>query len=308
MKKIKKNNKFTASKLIAIFIISLAVISIGYSRLGTTLELSGKSSFVTETSNSNFKIEYEKNAWGANPTTYQFNVKVTNVSGSPVDNWNISVPVPADTKIAGFWNVKAEIVDGKLILSNEGYNGNLGIDASVSFGLQLTTSKNDFELNEDVGGSSSTEEEEKPGGETDDSGNTGDDSGNTGGDSGNTGDDSGSTEGDSDEKDGIKNVSITYSEQAKWSSGDKYNAMYKINIENISDKTINSWTLKINKTIDVSYVIGWNINYIEQDDLLILSNVGYNGKIEPGKSVSVQFQVLQPKDYQPTTKSIIEVY
>lgn len=292
MRKINKNKNITISKLTILFIISLLAISIGYSLLSTTLEVKGTASIETETEQSNLKIEYTKNYWGNNPFTYQFDVKVTNISGAPLTKWSISVPVEEGTKVAAIWNAKAEIVNNKLVISNGDYNGSLANGDSATFGIQVTTSEKNFELKKDLNGSTSREEEEiNPDTPTEEDPKEDD-----------------PKEDPEEPEAGIKNVEITYGQSAKWASGDGYMMIFTVKIKNLGDR-MTAWSLKINKPSDVRYEIAWNANYIEQDDLLIFSNVGYNGIIEKNKEVNFSFEVFSKSpDYFPTTKSIKETY
>lgn len=273
MRKIRRKKPITVKKLLLAFIISLTVISIGYSKLSTNLEIKGKSSLVVNNEEEDLKIEYQKQYWGENPYTYQFNVTLTNTSTSPKSNWTLSIPMPSDAKLVSFWSVKAQIVDGNLILKNEDYNGEIKVDESVSFGIQIETSQKGFELKE--GMDDSTEVEEEP---------------------------SDTPSG------GIKNVEITYKKDSSWPADGGYYIMYTVDILNKGDR-LTEWTLKINKPSSVKYANSWNVNYVEQEDMLVFSNVSYNGVIEKDQSISFQFQVFSPtEDYDPTTKLIREIY
>lgn len=97
---------------------------------------------------SGLKTEYSINSWGSNPTTYQFNLKITNTSNSAKSNWSVSYPVPADAKIAGLWSGNAVIADGYLTVSSGDYNGSLGVGESAELGLQISTNAKSLTLKE----------------------------------------------------------------------------------------------------------------------------------------------------------------
>lgn len=261
MRKIaKRRKKIGINGLIIIFILSLTTISVGYSLLSQELKISGKTRIVnSKEEDESFRMTYQKNSWGQDPYITQFDVTVENISDQAVDSWTFYIDVPENTEIIAFWNVKASIEDNKLILKNESYNGNISIDGKITFGIQLQTYVENYELDGSIIDTGEQEEEKN------------------------------------DEIVLNDNLEVSYNVDSQWQAADGYHTIYSVNIQN-NGELINDWSMKIELPIGTVYETSWNANYIVQDNYIIFSNVDYNGTIDSNTAISFSFSIISQSD------------
>lgn len=90
-----------------------------------------------------FTVAFNKtNGWGN--YTYQYNVTLTNKTGSQITYWQLDVFLPDGTSYLSGWSAIFTFSGNSLIIKNESYNGRINNNSSVSFGLQLSTNIVDF--------------------------------------------------------------------------------------------------------------------------------------------------------------------
>lgn len=99
------------------------------------LEVVTNTNVVTlEQFNVNFNIA---SGWGQ--YTYQYNVTLTNKTGSKVSAWEVKITLPNGSTYVSGWSAIYSYTGNILTISNEQYNGKLNNNASVTIGLQLST-------------------------------------------------------------------------------------------------------------------------------------------------------------------------
>ncbi|MDD2434737.1 MAG: cellulose binding domain-containing protein [Bacilli bacterium] len=76
-------------------------------------------------------------SWGN--YTYQYDIKVTNKRGKPINAWEIEVLLSSNTSYVSGWNARYQAAGNKLIISNAENNGKLKNNETTSLGLQLNT-------------------------------------------------------------------------------------------------------------------------------------------------------------------------
>lgn len=270
MRKIKRNRKKLGMKgLIFAFLITLIFIGTGYSLLSQNLQIKGTTTIVKQIEEEKIKFTYVKNAWGADPYISQFDITLENVSQETFSNWRFYISVPSGTQVIAAWGVKASIQNGKLVLENESYNANIGIDAKLSFGIQLSTLEPNFELQNPFfeSGSNVTSFQEK--------------------------------------LPEVGTLNVEYNLSQNWQDGLGYHYSYEARITNSGNSEVNNWRLEINKDSDLSLESAWSTNYVEQQNQIVFTNVDYNGTIAPNATIAFNFVVLSSNsNYKPTTISV----
>lgn len=79
---------------------------------------------------------------------------------------------------------------------------------------------------------------------------------------------------------------VTYKANS-WNSG----LVADITIKNTSSQTVNGWTLTVPLASGQTLASGWNATYSTSSGNLVAKNVGYNGTIPPGGSISLGYQL-----------------
>jgi hypothetical protein len=77
------------------------------------------------------------NGWGN--YTYQYDVILTNKTGSHIIYWQLNITLPSGTTYVNGWNAVYSYTNDLLVIKNEKYNGKLNNGASTTIGLQLST-------------------------------------------------------------------------------------------------------------------------------------------------------------------------
>ncbi len=97
----------------------------------------------TEIDPKNFLVKFTPtNSWGN--YVYQYNVEVTNKTGTVITYWQITLPLNDQATYENGWNGIFSSDGKNLIIKNADYNGRLENNASTTFGLQLKTATKDF--------------------------------------------------------------------------------------------------------------------------------------------------------------------
>lgn len=87
---------------------------------------------------SKFKVEFIKTGgWGN--YTYQYDVKLTNLTGNRTTYWQLDITLPEGTTYVSGWNGIFETNGNILTVKNASHNGRLNNNESTSFGLQIST-------------------------------------------------------------------------------------------------------------------------------------------------------------------------
>lgn len=85
-----------------------------------------------------FDVEFVKTGgWGN--YTYQYDVFITNKTGSVVNSWNIEVTLPNKTSYISGWNAVFTFKSQILTIKNTSYNAKIENNEKIQFGLQLST-------------------------------------------------------------------------------------------------------------------------------------------------------------------------
>ena len=80
-------------------------------------------------------------AWG---TTRQYDVVVKNTSTVSVSAWEVKVTVPSTLSISSAWNTNYVRSGNTVTFTNLAYNGTLAPGVSTTFGLQVSSTNNNF--------------------------------------------------------------------------------------------------------------------------------------------------------------------
>lgn len=271
MRKIRRNRRksFGMASLTFLFLGSLVLIGTGYSLLSQDLQIKGKTTIAQQTTEEEkIKFTYVTNKWGVDPYTIQYDVTLENISDETFSNWTFYVPVPEGTEVLAAWNVIATIENGKLVLKNESYNANIGIDAKLTFGIQLSTFDSNLEL-ENPFFESENEENSIQTMSLD-----------------------------------VSDLSAEYKKTQSWQDDLGYHNTYETTIKN-NGSTVSDWRLEVEKNEGISLENAWNANYVEQEDQFVFTNVAHNGTIDTNGSVTFNLVILsKDANYTPKTISI----
>lgn len=272
MRKISRRRKKIGMKgLISLFLCCLAFIGIGYSFLSENLVVSGKTTLVKqEFEEEKLRFTYTKEIWGGNPYTVQFDITIENISDEIFESWILNIPITEEFEIINSWNTIAELRNGTLILKNEYYNGNIGIDGKLTLGLQVTTNNKDIELSKPNVNLKDEEEQFEQ-----------------------------TIEG--------SGLEIILTPTQTWSQVGGTYTSYTVTVKNNGKEEINGWSFKMVIPEQAKYSSSWEANYIVQDTGIVFSNVSYNGSIAPGGSVSFGTVIqYQGNSIEPTVIEIVK--
>jgi cellulase/cellobiase CelA1 len=74
------------------------------------------------------------------PQGYVTDMRVTNTGTATINGWTVSLTLPSGQSITNFWNANVSPTSGAVTARNLSYNGNLGPNASTTFGFQASRS------------------------------------------------------------------------------------------------------------------------------------------------------------------------
>ncbi len=195
--------------------------------------------------------------WGSG---YVANVTVTNGSDTAIDGWTVSFDL--DVPVTGFWNATDGSKSGNTYtFSNASWNGSIAPGASVSFGLQTSSSADLTAENLVINGNS-------VGGDTGDHGN--DDGHDDGGH-----DDSGN---DPDPVNGDLAVTV----------GSAWNSGFTASAEVTTTEARDGWTV----SFDFPYGIGsiWDAEVVSVEGTRVtVKNKSYNARVPAGGAIRFGF-------------------
>ena len=73
-------------------------------------------------------------------------VTVTNTRTTAITGWRVTFTLPPGHAIVGSWNATLSGTTGTINATNMSYNGNLGPNASTSFGFQVSRPNGDTQV------------------------------------------------------------------------------------------------------------------------------------------------------------------
>lgn len=288
-------------QIIIMFVMIISGISVGYSLLSTTLSVTGKGNLVIAEENDDIKVEYTTNSWfNAGTYYYQIQAKITNMTSSTIEGWEIVVPVPNDVTNDSLkdncWSMYCTVEDGNLHITNSEYNGTLAASGGYAeFGFILSTTDDSWDFsNYTING-----ETPKPSP---------------------TASPSPTPEPTTTPTPTVspsptvtptpsEDVNVSLSLVSSWGADSDYTKQYTLTINNPTDMAITSW--KFDLIVPEGTTVGgaWSINYIEKDGIITISNGDWNGSLNSDGSTSVTIQLHSTtSDYTPTVDNIIVTY
>lgn len=88
---------------------------------------------------SNVKITWTKSNCWADGLTCNYKATITNNSDNVITSWEFDLALPTGTKIQSSWGANCIMHDGYVTVKDEGYNGTIPINGSIStFNMQVT--------------------------------------------------------------------------------------------------------------------------------------------------------------------------
>lgn len=276
-RKIKKDGCLNFNVVIVLFIFISCFFSVGYSLLVQDLTVTGEvhlaSSDISDgVSSDDLKFEYKINKWYSNNLYYyQFDMSLENISANDIKNWKISIDVPNDLVLVNSWNENIKVKNGKLTISDKLIN----MGTKLTFGCQVSTSNDNFDISKII----LNGEKIIIGGSSD-------------------------INGDNNQNNALSiNTNIVNS----WRSGKSYFYQYDMVVTNNSDYNINSWKFDLELSTGSKLESSWNVNYINKDNVISFSNVGYNGSITIGNSITFGVILSSTEPYPKLNVSEIKV-
>ncbi len=140
-----KLDKTTESLLI--FMAALVILITAYYveeicvRNNVSLEYTGELSLTgARLSDSVYATAQKVKEWkNARNNGIQFEITIYNNDRSVISNWIAQIDIPEDAELAEFWNVGAEIKDGKLYLTPVDFNLTVTSGDNITFGFIINT-------------------------------------------------------------------------------------------------------------------------------------------------------------------------
>lgn len=281
-------------RIIIVFVMIVCSISTGYSLLSTTLSVTGKGNLVIAEESDDLKVEYELSSWfNAGIYYYQIKATITNMTTETIDGWEIVVPVPSDvtddTLKDNCWTAYCTVKDGYLHITNGEYNGTLSASGgSTSFGFIISTSDDtwsfsDYTINGEKptpSPSVSPSPSESP--------------------------DPSVSPSPSESPEPTDEVNVTLVKTSDGEYEGYYYKQYTVTVNNSTTASTTSWKFDLIVPSGTSVAGLWNVNYIEKDGVITISNGEWNGTIASDKNLSFTLQLKSTtKDYTPTVDNIV---
>ena len=276
-RKIKKDDYFNFNVVIVLFIFISCFFSVGYSLLVQDLTVTGEARLASSdtsdgVSSDDLKFKYKINKWYSNNLYYyQFDMSLENISANDIKNWKISLDVPNDLVLVNSWNGNIKVKNGRLIISDNLIN----MGTKLTFGCQVSTSNDDFDISNII-----LNGEKIVIGESSDI-NNGNNQNNV--------------------------LSINSNVVNSWQNDKSYFYQYDVVVTNNSDYNINSWKFDLELSTGSKLESSWNVNYINKDNVISFSNVGYNGSITIGNSITFGLILSSTEPYPKLNVSEIKV-
>lgn len=248
-----KKKKLSFKGLVIIFVAASLFFSVGYSLLVQDLTIGGTANLGNSTTNEDInsddlKFNYNRGTWySSGKYYYQLDMSLENISTDDISDWKVIIDVPDDTTISNNWNGNIEIVEGKLVISDS----LIVSGETLSFGCQISTTVENFDMSSIIlnGTKVKIPDPVIP---------------------------------DEPSQSGII---VDFVPTGSWKSGN-YFTQYDIVVRNEGDANISSWSFKLTLPTGANMQSVWNANYIKADSTITFSNVGHNGNIAAGSSIT----------------------
>lgn len=237
------------------FVILIISITIGYALLEEKVQITGKANIKIGEDNNleKYIVTYSiENKWFSNGLFY-YNIKINifNNSNETLDGWKVSITVPQNSKLEGYYNVNAIIQNNNIIFENVDYNSQILSNQSISFSFIISTTEENYKPGNIIINGSKPNNPELP-----------------------------------EEPEGEKKANIEINRMSGWQGEDGYFYQYTIKIINVSNVQINSWQFEIDIEEDTRIEQAWNTNYNQVGTIVTFKNSDYNGIISVNDSVS----------------------
>lgn len=270
MNRIKRRKQKKKFLILIIFVCITAFLLVfpAYAYMRQNLDIKGNTNILDLVTDSECSatVNYEIYTWSNNNTNYYRIVfTLTNNGNKDYNYWDVFFDVPSDTELATYSSVEASIIGTKVKASNVSYNGNILSGDSIAFEIQLTTNELNYIPNNITVNNCYAKMDE-------------------------------------DNKPNVKD-SIEVSFVVVGSYGN-YTYQYDVFVKNISSTVINNWNFVLEKPTNTTLSNAWNANYVIKDDTIEISNMSYNGIIQPGESAS--FGLIIDTDILNYIPSLVE--
>jgi len=261
-----------ATKITVIFIIALLFMSIGYSRFERTLNVGGTSSLIIaeeEAEDEGFIDFTPPGTWGAGGgmTVYQFAAIDLGYTGQEITNgWEVVFAVPSDSVLTACWDAVCTLDGNRLTVRNNNNNGAIQPgSAPVRIGFQINTAVQNYQLNMqsiDFFTASNPNPNEVL-----------------------------ITDG----------LVVTLRQTGGWSqSPTVFAASYTLDVRNDTGSPIQSWEVALNRSPDMRVASLWSGQFVQRENLIIITPESWTSIINPGATVSVGMQIDRHPDTEVT--------
>lgn len=271
IKKRKLNKEISISKIVFIFILCTLMLSVGYSLLSQDLSIGGTANMVFEEdddndfNNDSLKLAYVTNSWSSNYKTYfQYDFTLSNISLDTIENWKIVIDIPEDCEYVNGWSAEYEISDSKLTITPTSYNQILTSESSITFGIQIATTDNNFIINK-VNINGDTIEK-----------------------------DNDNSDNEEIENEANNNLDLSFIRSNYWGNEGDYYIQYDIDVSNNTSEDINPWSFQFELPDGASIIHNWNCNYVNADGIVTISPVSHNQNLIVGSKTTIGIQINSP--------------
>lgn len=284
MRKIKKDKTISLNKITIIFVVAILFIGVGYSYLSQSLDVTGTANIVVDsecTTKENINVTHTSNSWYSNGSYYyQFDFVIENQNDSDLSDWRLQMSVPSDFNLSAAYTTTGSIDESTLTLIPKDYNSTIPAGTSITVSFQCTTSTAEFEPQGIRVNNQLTSCENIAYIEPDDP-------------------DDPIIDPDDPTDEPISDKHITYEVESSngWQSGSTFVKQYNFRVTNTSSKNITSWYFYVDIPEGASITQNWGCEYINQDGLLKISNVSYNGNLKKDDSITFGIQISNSSDF-----------
>lgn len=298
-----KRNGFSMKFIIILFVIALTFISVGYSYLLESFTIEGQGNLVKlePEFSGDYDATYALDTWySSSMFFYNYNLTIKNLTDRAVNGWTVEIELPDESESVTSWNADITQNGNTFIFKNKSYNATLNPNGELTFGFQFQSPVTDEWLAEyvTINGlrikiSNLPEGYEPPTPTPTPTPTTDPDNPNP------------TPTPTPTPTPKPPSVEISISQKSSWPSGNGGTVkQYSYTINNISNKSIKSWKFKMSKAADATIAGAWNMNYVETDNYVMFSNGTWNGTIDAGKSLTLEFQLETHSNFNPTIYDI----
>lgn len=253
-----------------ILLLSFLFMSIGYSVLRQTLTIGASAGLIIDVvddpstggdPNIEYDVEYSISKWPSGGYNYQFNpFSLSNMSSENVTSWNMVFDIPDDSTLVECWNMTCVLKDGYLTMHSTKDNSSIpGGSTITNFGFQIVSQMENYELNI-VSTNLFTEAYPNP-----------------------------------FETEVTDNITLTHTAGSGWSEGGMYVRQFNFTINNENSYNLTSWEIILKKpSIDSVMSNNWGCNFVDKEEVFIITGEGNNKGIDAGKSHTFGLQIKLP--------------